>query len=212
MAVVVNVDISGADETIKKLIKMPSKLEKIRNRALVRTKDAVITASDKAIREKYTIKAADVKEALKTNTKLSVDKLEIAFKGRTLTPARFSHTPKTIPTLTKTGKRKKYIPTVTIFKGSKKKLMPQRGIDGKMYPVFLGGTGAKSSEKIQNIFFHGTGQKNRKGRMKLKAVKTVSVPQMLMNEHVIPQIQQAAVDTFMKRFEHEAKRVLEGNG
>ncbi|MEG0693347.1 MAG: hypothetical protein RR444_09745, partial [Oscillospiraceae bacterium] len=218
---VMEIDVSGINEIVKKFKSMPYKLEKARDRAMVRTKDSLITASSRAINKQYTIKQSDLKTSKKNGTKglLSVrpyqnkSGLEIIFGGRVLTPVRFQHTPRTIPSLTPKGKRRKYVPTVTIFGGSTYRLKPQRGVDGKKHPVFLAPTGATIPGQIPRIFFYRTGGTNKKGQKgrEIKPIRTVSVPQMLLNARVAPEIQQAAIDTFMKRFEHESKRILKGD-
>jgi hypothetical protein len=73
------------------------------------------------------------------------------------------------------------------------------------YPQpFLASTGAKSAEKTQFNIFKRVG----KARLPIKILRTLSVPQMITNENVTDQIQQAAQGKLNERLEHEIARVM----
>lgn len=149
----------------------------------------------KAVTSVYGIKSAEVTAAGK-DAKLGsktvgsikvkgvhVDSVQLIYKGRVLTPTHFSMTPRTRPS----GGRK-YTVKAAIYKGKKKSLGTG---------VFLAPTGGTQ------IPFKRAGKK----RLPIDAVKTVSIPQMLMNDVVAPDIQTRLDELLATRMEHHAQRI-----
>lgn len=146
----------------------------------------------KAVTEYYTIKKKDITEAKKGasvvgKTKVvgvAVDKVVINYKGRVLTPTHFRMTPKERP-----AAGRKYKIKTTIRKGQKKTLGPR---------AFLGGTGGTNQIPFQRV---------SDSRLPIKAIKTLSVPQMLTNEEVAKKINENIDEGMAKRLEHHLQRM-----
>lgn len=175
----------------------------------------------KRIREVYGVKAADIKATQKgarTNgtiniAGINVDNVELAYSGRLLTPTHFNMTPKTRPA------SKKYTVKATIKKGHKTVLSSR---------TFLASPGKKkrhktvlSSRAFLALFGkkkeHKTGkagsiqipfQRVGTSRYPIKAIKTLSVPQMITNETdgVAENISKDINELLNSRLEHNIKR------
>ena len=131
--------------------------------------------------KKSEIKASGTKEGA-GSVSLSgktVDSLYLVYRGRVLTPTHFSMTPKKRP-----AGNKRYTVKASIFKGQKKALGSK---------VFLGASGG---EETTHIPFQREGQ----SRFPIRAIKTVSIPQMVDNEKVN--------NAIYERVETEAVKVL----
>jgi hypothetical protein len=148
----------------------------------------------KRIREVYGIKTADIKATQKgarTNgtinvAGINVDNVELAYSGRLLTPTHFNMTPKTRPA------SKKYTVKATIKKGHKTVLSSR---------TFLALSGKAGSIQIP---FQRVGT----SRYPIKAIKTLSVPQMITNETdgVAENISKDINELLNSRLEHNIKR------
>ncbi len=138
----------------------------------------------------YTIKKKDVtqsKKAAKTNGKVSIagvmlNNVEIEYKGSLMTPIHFKMTPKTRP------KKPGYRVSVEIKKGQKVRL-PKN--------VFL----ADNKGGTQIPF-----QRERESRYPIKAVKTLSVPQMITNRDTSENINRRINEELEKRLQHNLER------
>lgn len=115
---------------------------------------------------------------------VSVDTVQLKYSGRVLTPTHFSMTPKSRP-----EQGKKYTVKATIFKGQKKALGSS---------VFLGGTGGTN-----DIPFKRTTER----RLPIDAIKTVSIPQMITNETVAPDIKARMDELLSTRLQHYTDRI-----
>jgi hypothetical protein len=173
----------------------------------------------KRIREVYGVKTADIKATQKgarTNgtinvAGINVDNVELAYSGRLLTPTHFNMTPKTRPA------SKKYTVKATIKKGHKTVLSSR---------TFLASPGKKKRRKTVLSSFlalfggkreHKTGkagsiqipfQRVGTSRYPIKAIKTLSVPQMITNETdgVAENISKDINELLNSRLEHNIKR------
>lgn len=135
----------------------------------------------------------------------TVDGLEIVYKGRPLSPTHFGMTPK-IP-------RESYTLKAEIIKGSKKVLgkkkkltKKQRAALGKNFrrqggrtseksPIMLMYTGNTKENGVNYIPF----QRQSPRRGDIKAIKTVSLPQMVSSERTRDNIDRAINDGLQKR-------------
>ena len=157
----------------------------------------------KAVTAVYGIKSSEVTEAgqgakrgAKTVGKIkvkgvSIDNVQLEYKGRLLTPIHFSMTPKAPP-----EKGKKFKVRAAIYKGSKKTL----------------GTGlwlAKPKKKVEDgkdppyIAWKRVG----KTRYPIEVIRTVSIPQMIDNEKVNADIKTRMEDLLIKRLNHNTERL-----
>ena len=140
----------------------------------------------------YGIKKAEIKGSATKGSagtvRLSgtvVDSYTLTYKGRVLTPTHFGMTPKARPA----GGRK-YTVKASIHKGEKKALGSK---------VFLAQSGGEGTTQIP---FQRVGS----ARLPIKAVKTVSVPQMIDNEEVNAAIYERIGEEGIKRLNHHVDR------
>lgn len=152
----------------------------------------------KAVTAVYGIKSGEVTEAgkaAKNGAKtvgsikvkgVSIDSVQLVYKGRLLTPVHFSMTPKTRP-----DNGKKYKVKAGIFKGAKKVLGTG---------VFLAPSGAAGTTHIP---FKRAGKK----RLPIEAIRTVSIPQMITNENVAVDIQARMEELLTTRLQHNTERL-----
>ena len=142
----------------------------------------------------------------------TVDTVRIIYKGRVLTPVRFGMTPKT--------PRASYTLKTEITKGGKKTLgkvkkltKKQRQNIGRNFtrqgqrssnksPVMLMSTGNAHAGGTNFIPFQRVSHR----RNDLKAIKTLSVPQMVSNPQVEKNIYSKISKELGKRFEHYTER------
>ena len=152
----------------------------------------------KAVTAVYGIKSKEVTEAGKDAKRgaktvgsikvkgVSVDNVQLVYKGRLLTPVHFSMTPKTRP-----DNGKKYKVRAAIFKGAKKTLGSG---------VFLASSGAAGTTHIP---FKREGKK----RLPIEAIRTVSIPQMITNEKVAADITARMEELLQTRLQHNTERL-----
>lgn len=117
---------------------------------------------------------------------VSIDSVQLVYKGRLLTPVHFSMTPKTRP-----DNGKKYKVKAGIYKGAKKVLGTG---------VFLAPSGAAGTTMIP---FKREGKK----RLPIEAIRTVSIPQMITNETVAADIQARMDELLTTRLRHNTERL-----
>lgn len=164
----------------------------------------------------YNIKKAELQPGAKTigTVKIKGDdvkSLRIEYKGRLLTHTHFGMSP--------TSPSPAYSLKATVIKGQRKTLgkvkkltKKQRKNIGKNFTQ----SGTRSSNKSPIMLMH-TGNKKAGGtsyipfqrvsanRNDIKAIKTISMPQMVSNEKVAPNIQKAIEANMGKRIEHHMK-------
>lgn len=146
----------------------------------------------------------------------TIDSVSITYKGRRLTPVRFGMSPKA----PKPGSA--YTLKAQIIKGERKTLgqvkkltKKQRKNIGRNFTK----EGTKSSSKSPIMLMH-TGNKQPGGtnyipfqrqsqrRDDLKAIKTISLPQMVSNEDVSKEVNKVVNENIGKRFEHYMERYM----
>lgn len=191
MAVKVSIDnLREVKKNLEEIGKVPEKITRatvsdIRSRAPAWVSQCVrgvygISAKDLS---KPDIKKGGPKKAGTVQVKGdTIESLLMIYRGRVLTPTHFGMTPRTLP------KGKRYTVKAAVFKGRKKPLG---------HSVFLG-----SNKGGGYIPFQRTTGK----AYPIKAVKTLSLPQMIDNETVNAQIGIKLTEEIGKRFEHAKNR------
>lgn len=164
--------------------------------AINRTIDHAITKAAQFVTKSYAVKSSEVKETFRgrikkpSKTDLSAS---ITSVGHTLSFAHFPFTPKS----PKRGGKSVFQNAVMVtIKKSKGKVLSKVG--------FVATTGAKSEDKTQYNVFKRLG----KSRLPIAPIRTLSIPQMITNENVGNQIQEAAAQKFEERLEHEIIRQM----
>lgn len=146
----------------------------------------------------------------------TIKSVSLVYRGRLLTPTHFGMKPK------KPYKSGNYTLTVEILKGNVKKLgvvkkltKEQRKKLGKNFRK----QGSRNSPKSPNMLLH-TGNRQEGGtnyipfqrmsqrRSDLKAIKTVSMPQMVSNDVVKENIEKTLSTEMGKRIDHHMKRYM----
>ena len=200
----------------EKLEKMKEAPRKVIERTVADAKKRVPGWVAAEVAEQYGIKKKEVGDGKTSKIKVEGkgwNDLRLKYSGRVLTPTHFQMS----PTAPKPGGG--YTLKATIIKGQrstlgkvKKLSKKQRAALGDNFkkkgtqssdhsPIMLMHTGAKSGDKTQFIPF----QRKSTNRKDIQAIKTVSVPQMISNERVRPNIQQAIDEKLGKRIEHHMK-------
>ena len=190
------IDTSGLDKLAKQVEQFGGNAKKAQARALNRALTTAASTMQKTIREQYTLKAADVKGAIKKhNAKESDLTATLSVSGRLLSMAHFRFTPKTSEgrqkgnNRTKTGKVKK-LPTVktTIKKGSAKK---------PTAPTFVARTTKGNLEDVKYPYnvFERFGDK----RTMIAPMRTISIAQMASSKKIHKATAKAAEQTLEKR-------------
>lgn len=221
---------TGQLEKIADLLKgFPNTAVKVMNRVLVRAEGSVRTETARMIPKVFGTNQTEIRNALKGRKvrtiigKAGVGSISVEVRGRPLTVIRFRHTPSTTaePKSPKDAgkkkrRRRKIQPKVMIYRGKGMiPLGPVPGSDGKLKPVFVASTNAKSSESIQRIFFYHTGKKiNGKDgeREEMKAARTLSIPQMATNPEVAEPMTEKLNSIIEKRLTHELDYAFNGLG
>lgn len=176
----------------------------------------------KAVTEVYGIKSGEVTaagKAAKGGAKtvgsikvkgVTVDSVQLIYKGRVLTPSHFSMTPKKNPD--KQQNALDMVPGADIANGSKVAMIRQpkpyrvkveilKGRKRRLGPkVFLAPSGAAGTTQIP---FKRTTEK----RMPIEAIHTVGIPQMITNETVKADIQARMDELLAKRLQHNTERI-----
>lgn len=191
----INADTKQLDRLMVELKGFEEEVGEATYHALRRTVDHVATQVTRVVPRSYAIKAKDVRATLRkikpsrTNLQAGVES-----KGRTLTLAHFPHSPMKPPAR---RRRRGYDVRVSIKKGP-------RMVLSTTPRAFVASTGAKSADKVQHNVFRRVG----KSRLPIVTIRTLSVPQMITNDGVASQIQEAAVSKLEERLEHEVVRVM----
>ena len=186
----VEMELKGMDKVFKGLKKSEQITAKAVNATSRDFKSRAPSWISQEVNKQYTIKKKDVatsKKGTRVKGKVKVagvvlDNTEIQYIGTVLTPTHFKMTPRVRP------KKSHYVVNVEIMRG-KKKSLPSN--------VFLGGTGSD----IQIPF-----RRETKRRLPIKALKTISVPQMITQQKVSKNIQKRITVELDKRLEHNLQR------
>lgn len=192
MAGSMNVQFTNMGDVIKKMNGLKADSEKVIQSTMKDIAGRAPAWVSQEVTKVYGIKKAEIKgNATKGSAgtvKLSgtiVDSYTLTYKGRVLTPTHFSMTPKMRPA----GNRK-YTVKASIHKGEKKVLGSN---------VFLGQSGSAGTTHIPF-------QREGTERLPIKAVKTLSVPQMIDNEKVNEAIYKRIAEEGIKRLNHHVDR------
>lgn len=184
----------------EKASKQIDQINKYSETAIQRTTNDFVSRApawvSKAVASVYGVSTKDVKSAYKKGAGkasgkvkvkgVQIDNKVLFYQGRVLTPTHFKMRPSKAP---KTKKRAKEV-TAEIFKGRRK------GLGSK---VFLAGNG--SGKAIPFV---------RKGdsAYPIKAIRTLSVPQMITNKKVKGLINDSINENLQKRLEHHVDTQL----
>lgn len=117
----------------------------------------------------------------------TIDNLQLVYSGRVLTPTHFGMTPRSRPASQPGGRPRKYTVKAAVFKGQKKTLGSN---------VFLGGSASIPFKRVGS------------GRLPIKAVKTLSVPQMVGSDRVMPQVEKRLNEEIEKRLDNNVKNAM----
>ena len=183
---VIKPDQKALDEAMSLLQHMPGETQKVAARAINRTVMAGRTVASRRVRDVYTVKASDVRASFFKSVKARSNWLrgELVSKGTALELAAFQHRPNKGDT---TGSNRK-----TIFVTVKKE---------KTAPL---ATGFRYSNRI----YQRIGKKHQGWNKNLEIPYSVSVPQMLGNANVAPDVQDRMQEAFERRLLHEVQFVL----
>jgi hypothetical protein len=164
----------------------------------------------------YRVKKAELKPGnnslgtIKVEGK-KVDDIKIVYKGRVLTPTHFGMSPKT--------PKPAYTLKAEIIKGQKTQLGKVKKLTKKQRknlaknftkegtrtsdhsPIMLMHTGNTKEGGTNYIPF----QRKSTNRKDIRAVKTISMPQMVSNEKVAPNISKTLNENLSKRLDHHMK-------
>lgn len=213
--------VSSYKQTVKALESLQDKSEKVVKRLVSDAKKRVPGWVASEVTKVYNIKKSEITPAKAGKSKKTagsvrvngqtIDGLEIVYRGRPLTPTHFGMTPK--------APKAAYTLKAEIIKGQKKVMgqkkkltKKQRAALGKNFrrqgtqtsnhsPIMLMPTGANSIEKTQYIPF----QRVSADRKDVKAIKTVSLPQMVSSERTRDDINQAINENLGKRMAQHMK-------
>lgn len=193
-----NISMPNLGKVVGSLKALNKDVDKAITRTISDCKQRAPAQVTKAVTAVYGIKSSEVTEAGKGAKRgaktvgsikvkgVSVDNVQLVYKGRLLTPVHFSMTPKKRP-----DNGKKYKVKAGIFKGAKKVLGSG---------VFLAPSGAAGTTQIP---FKRAGKK----RLPIEAIRTVSIPQMITNEKVSADITARMEELLQTRLKHNTERL-----
>ena len=208
-------------QTIKALESLKGKSEKVLKRVIADAYTRVPGWIASEVTQVYNIKKSEVTPAKTGQSKKTagsikvkgeaVDGLEIVYRGRVLTPTHFGMTPKT-PRDTYTLKAEIIKGKKTVLGQKKKLTKKQRRELGKNFrrqgtrtsdhsPIMLMSTGNTKEGGTSYIPF----QRVSPRRSDIKAIKTVSLPQMVSSDRTSEAINRAISEGMQKRLEHHLK-------
>lgn len=196
----------------KKIEKTRDKSETVIKRTLSDFRSRAPTWIASEVSQVYTIGKKDVNKS--GNMRVSgnsIESVKVIYKGRVLTPTHFKMSPK-IPKPAYTlkdeiikGKKATLGKIKKLSKKQRKELAKNFTRQGTRKsdhsPIMLLKTGASSADKTQYIPF----QRKSTNRNDLVAIKTLSVPQMVSNEKVKPNVTRAINEGMQKRIDHHMK-------
>lgn len=208
-------------QTIKELESLKGKSERVIKRLIADAQTRVPSWVASEVTQVYNIKKSEITPAKEGKSKKSagsisvrgetVDGLEIVYRGRVLTPTHFGLTPKA-PRGTYTLKAEIIKGHKTVLGQKKKLTKKQRAAMGKNFrrqgtkssdhsPIMLMGTGNTKEGGTDYIPF----QRKSQRRDDIKAIKTVSLPQMVSSERTQENIYRAINEGMEKRLAQHMK-------
>lgn len=186
MSTKIVVDKAELERVQQKLGELQHKAPNVIANALNRSISNISANIPKEVRQKYHIKAVDVKETLKI-FKASASKLqgEVKSSGKTIGLDKFKVSPKTV-----NHKRKSQL-KIAVKKGGTKQIL---------------GAFIASVNGIK-VF-----KRDGKSRLPISRLMGPSVPQMIGNDETVNKINQEANNTYETRINHEINRLLSRMG
>lgn len=211
----------GDGSLVQKIHKLDAKAKKVVERTVSDFKSRAPAWVSAAVTEEYGIKKSEVKGALTGAKKgigsikvsgMTIDSVQLVYRGRTLTPTHFKMKPTKPPSKRQDGtqlvpgagvKSSKGVGDVAIVRP----LVPyqitaeiKKGKRVRMPPAAFLGT----NKGTGYIPFQRTGE----GRTPIVSIKTVSVPQMITNDAVRQRVSQNIEEGLGKRLEHHLEQQL----
>lgn len=192
-----NITIPGLDAVLSKAKGTKNDIDKAVSQTMKDCKARAPAQVTKAVTAVYGIKSSEVTaagKAAKGGAKtvgeikiagVSLQNIQLTYRGRLLTPTHFTMTPRTRP-----QGGKKYTVKAAIYKGNKKSL----GSD-----VFLAHSGGLETTEIPF-------KRTTEARLPIAAIRTVSIPQMIGNEKVAADIKVRLNDLLLTRLQHNINR------
>lgn len=152
-----------------------------------RAATTIVASIKKEVRSKYHIKAGDIQNTIvRKKATRSTLYTEVRSKGNLIGLDKFKVLPKN-----PNPKRKKPIRVAVKKEGGAKQLV---------------------SSFVADIYGNKVFERKGKNRLPIQRLFGPSVPQMIDNADVRNKIEQAGIDMFSKRLEHEMNRLLEKGG
>ncbi|MCI1965882.1 MAG: hypothetical protein LKJ17_07100 [Oscillospiraceae bacterium] len=188
----------------------PEEWAKIMNRVLLRAADTVRVETGRQIPKVYGAPQKEIKAALngkkrKVKTVMGAageGSVSVEVLGRPLTIMRFRHTPRVPRKTAKGKKRRKYTAKAMITKSNGMLSVGPVLRQGKLKSVFLMPVKKNNGNSGRYLFAYRSGEKEN-GREKLHVIRTLSIPQMVTNENVGPEIVKKVNQTVLKRLTQE---------
>lgn len=218
MAESMSIDVKNLEEVLAGLDKRKEYVAKAVNSTCRDFKSRGPGWISKAVTQEYTIKASEVKGALKGSHNVGMvslggvklDDIRLEYSGRVLTLSHFRYTPKTEASL---GKKRGLIPgqytangrpVVWAFQRKKKAIKVEvhkgdkRTLTGryKTTPFIASMNGSPSMPF----------QRRSETRTDVESFRSVSIPQMITNDKVAEDINERISDGLAKRLEHHLAR------
>lgn len=210
----VKVTMKGAQKVIDGIEKKRTLSEKAVAKTISDMKSRAPGAIASCVTGTYNIKKSEInpsstKEGKKAVTMQvsgeTIEGLAFTYKGRLLTPVHFGMSPKTPP------QGKSYTLTATIRKDKGKKVIgrykntrTKGGPDSQQSHFVLMGTGNTKADGINAIPF----QRRSTGRMDIKKMTTLSVPQMIGEEETVaPAIQTKLTELLTTRLNYHMSKI-----
>lgn len=209
----VKMALKNYDEVMKHLEEMRKAPRKVLQRTVSDMKTRAPTWIAAEVAAVYKVKKTELKPGKNSLGTIKVegnkvDNIKIVYKGRVLTPTHFGMTPKT-PKQTYTlkaevvrGQKTELGKVKKLTKKQRKKLVKNLTREGTRNsdhsPIMLMSTGNKKEGGTNYIPF----QRKSVNRGDIKAIKTISMPQMVSNERVAPNITRTLEENIGKRLDH----------
>lgn len=191
----------------------PEEAAKIMNSVLSRAADTVRVEAGRQIPKVFGASQKEIRSALNSKQRqvktvmgaAGVGSVSVMVLGRPLTLTRFRHTPQAPPQSGKGSKQRVFrMKALILREKGLASVGPVRGMDSKNKPVFL--MPSKRGDGSGSYLFAFRTGVMKGTREKIKVIRTLSIPQMVMNDQVGPVIAEKANQTIYKRLTHELDR------
>lgn len=202
------------DRMAKLLEHYPKDAVKVMNAVLGRAVDTVRVETARQIPKVFGAPQKEIRGALNSGQRkvktimgaAGEGSVSIVVLGRSLTVTRFQHTPVS-PQKPGKGKRRRMVPAAVkiLNANGMKRIGPLSGAGGANKPVFL--MPSKKNSEDRYLFAVRTGVMKGK-KETVKALRTISIPQMVANEKVGGAIVDRVNETISKRLTHELDRAF----